>query len=92
MKQSQFDNQKLNAKLAILKEKRKQRNDMRKTIQKMDFVNISEYSRVTGPSTKDITAPVTPKETDSFIIQKPSTPAMSTSGLSYDAISKLSFL
>ena len=37
-------------KLALLKEKRKQRNDMRKTIEKMSFTQISEFSRVTAPS------------------------------------------
>ena len=57
----------------------------------MNFVSISEYSRVTAPSTKDITAPITPKESESWMIQKPKTPAQS-SGLSYGAISKLSFL
>ena len=64
MKQSTFDNYRLDAKLALLKEKRKARNEMRKAVVPLNYGNISEYSRVTAPSSNDVTSPTTKQDSE----------------------------
>ena len=64
MKQSTFDNYRLDAKLALLKEKRKTRNEMRKAVVPLNYGNISEYSRVTAPSSNDVTSPTTKQDSE----------------------------
>ena len=64
MKQSTFDNYRLDAKLALLKEKRKARNEMRKAVVPLKYGNISEYSRVTAPSSNDVTSPTTKQDSE----------------------------
>ena len=64
MKQSAFDNYRLDAKLALLKEKRKERNEMRKAVAPLNYCHISEYSRVTAPSSNDVTSPTTKRDSD----------------------------
>ena len=68
MKQSQFDLKRLDAKLAVLKEKRKWRNEVRKT--KIEKSSIGTYSRVTAPSSnlvKNRTAPAAAEEVNEVI-------------------------
>ena len=65
---------------------------MRKAVASLTFGSVSEYSRVTAPSSKDITRATTPRGSGTLSIQKGRHEENTKSSLGSSALSKLSFL